>query len=79
MVMQIEKLISPAVDWTGQTWAQRLDAAASLLFLHGYIPQSTRTAITKRIENQFERAIAAGQIVERSATTPDQTNEVTHG
>ena len=65
MVMQIEKLIAPAMDWTGQTWAQRLDEAASLLFLHGYIAQSTRAAITKKLEGQFQRAIESGQIVER--------------
>ena len=67
MVMQIEKLISPAPDWTDQTWAQRMDAAASLLFLHGYIPQGTRAAITKRIEGQFQKAIDSGQIVETGA------------
>lgn len=66
MVMQIERLIEPAIDWTGQTWAQRMDAAASLLFLHGYIPQSTRSAITKRIEGQFQKAIDSGQIRERA-------------
>lgn len=65
--MKIEKLIAPAADWTDQTWAQRLDAAASLLFLHGYIPQSTRSAITKRIEGQFQKAIDAGVIKEREA------------
>lgn len=65
MVMQIQKLIAPAVDWTGQTWAQRMDAAASLLFLHGYIAQGARAAITKRIERQFETAIKDGLIVER--------------
>lgn len=67
MVMPIEKLIAPAIDWTGQTWAQRLDAAASLLFLHGYIPQGARLAITKRIEGQFQKAIDGGQIRERAA------------
>ena len=66
MVMRIEKLIAPAADWTGQTWAQRIDAAASLLFIHGYIPQGARSAITKRIEGQFARAIASGQIKERT-------------
>ena len=72
MVMQIEKLISPAVDWTDQTWAQRLDAAASLLFLHGYIPQGTRSAITRRIEGQFQKAIDAGTI--REAATQQEPN-----
>lgn len=67
MAMQIERLIEPAEDWTGQTWAQRMDAAASLLFLHGYIPQSARSAITKRIEGQFQRAIDSGKIIERAA------------
>lgn len=65
MSMPIQKLISPAIDWTDQTWAQRLDAAASLLFLHGYISQGARAQVTKRIEGQFERAIASGDIVER--------------
>ncbi len=63
--MEIETIVAPAVDWTGQTWAQRIDAAASLLFLHGYIPQSQRVKITQRLERQFSEGIAAGRIVER--------------
>lgn len=74
MVMQIEKLIAPAVDWANQTWAQRLDEAASLLFLHGYIPQSTRASITKRIEGQFQRAIDSGQIVEQPTPIPENSD-----
>lgn len=75
MAMQIEKLIADAPDWTGQTWAQRMDAAASLLFLHGYIPQGIRSAITKRIEGQFQRAIDGGQIVERPSTQSGESGE----
>lgn len=65
--MDITKLITAAPDWTDQTWAARMDAAASLLFLHGYIPQSQREKITRKIEKQFADAIAAGEIVERAA------------
>ncbi|MEJ7933464.1 hypothetical protein WG907_04230 [Sphingobium sp. AN558] len=70
MTMPIERLIAAAPAWTDETWAQRLDAAASLLFLHGYIPQSTRAAITRRIEGQFQRAIENGDIVERLTPNP---------
>ena len=63
MPMQIEKMIGPAPDWTEQTWAQRIDAAASLLFLHGYIPQRQREKITQKINYQFQIAIDAGKIV----------------
>lgn len=63
MTMPIQKLITPAPAWTDQTWAARIDAAASLLFLHGYIPQSQREKITIKIERQFSDAIAAGDIV----------------
>lgn len=69
--MNIEGLIEAAPDWTDQTWAQRMDAAASLLFLHGYIPQSQRERIARKMNNQFADGIADGLIVERSeATTP---------
>lgn len=67
--MHITKLVEPAVDWTGQTWAARMDAAASLLFLHGYIPQSQRIRITEKLEKQFAKAIADGVIVERKEPT----------
>ena len=65
--MNIETLVSPAADWTGDTWAGRMDQAASLLFLHGYIPQSQREKITRKIEAQFKDAIASGQIIEIAA------------
>lgn len=68
-MIDITKLIEPAVDWSGQTWAQRLDAAASLLFVHGYINQSTRTKITQKIERQFAEGLKSGAIIERPAPT----------
>lgn len=54
MTMDITKLITAAPDWTDQTWAARMDAAASLLFLHGYIPQSQREKITRKIGAEVE-------------------------
>ena len=64
--MEIEKLVEPAVDWTGGTWAKRLDQSASLLFLHGYITQAQRVQIANRIEKQFRAGIEAGRIVART-------------
>lgn len=69
--MDIETLVAPAADWTGQTWAQRMDQAASILFLHGYIPQSVRSRITAKLEKQFADGIAAGRIVERATPSID--------
>lgn len=65
--MDITRLVEPAADWIDQTWAQRIDAAASLLFLHGYIPQSQRSKITDKMDSQFAKGLADGLIVERSA------------
>ena len=66
--MEIERLIELAPDWTDQTWAKRIDDAASLLFLHGYIPMSQRTKITLKLNRQFQEAIDSGGIVARTAT-----------
>lgn len=63
--MHITKLVEPAPDLPGQTWAQRLDYAASILFLHGYIPQSVRSKITVKLEKQFADGIAKGESVAR--------------
>ncbi len=64
-MMDIEKLVELAPDLIGQTWAQRLDLAASLLFVQGYIPQSQRAKIANRMNKQFADGIASGRIVER--------------
>lgn len=61
--MKIEQLVESAPDWTGGSWAGRVDQAASFLFLHGYIPASQRERITNRIEKQFRDGIEAGRIV----------------
>lgn len=63
--MEIEKLVSPAPDIVGDTWAQRLDYAASILFVHGYIPQGQREKITQKMEKQFEQGIKSGRIIPR--------------
>lgn len=63
MTMEIEKLVSSAPDWTDQTWVQRMDMAASLLYSHGYITSRQRQTVTQRIERQFKSAIASGKIV----------------
>jgi mannitol/fructose-specific phosphotransferase system IIA component (Ntr-type) len=65
--MDIQKLIEPAADWTGQHWAARIDQCASLLFLHGYITQSQRTKITEKLEKQFRDGLASGKIVPASS------------
>lgn len=65
--MDVVKQIEKAPDWCDQTWAQRLDMAASVLFIHGYITQSQRTKIANKMNAQFEKAIADGAIVERKA------------
>lgn len=65
MTMHIHKLVAQAPAWTDQTWAARIDAAASLLFLHGYIGMTQRERITAKIDKQFKEAIAAGDIVDR--------------
>lgn len=74
--MEITRLIAPAVDWTDQTWAQRVDAAASLLFVHGYISQSQRAKIADKMNAQFAKAIADGVIVEQ-ASPPAQDHPQT--
>lgn len=63
-MMKIETLVSPAVDWVGGTWVERIDQAASLLFCHGYITQRQREKITLKIERQFENGLRDGRIVE---------------
>lgn len=63
--MDIQKLVSPAVDWTDQTWAQRVDQAGTLLFVQGFITAAQRTAITRKLEKLFADGIASGAIVER--------------
>jgi len=64
--MDIFRLIDAAPDWMDQTWVQRMDECASVLYLHGYINQSARTKITEKIEKQFKTAIAEGRIKERA-------------
>lgn len=68
-MMDIEKLVSPAPDWTSETWAARMDQAASLLFVHGYISPSARSKITQRIEKQFRDGLASGAIVRAQGTS----------
>ena len=62
--MDVKTLISPAADWSGQRWLDRVDAAASLLFLHGYITQTQRAKVTQKLERQLARAIERGEIVQ---------------
>jgi len=63
--MEIERLVETAAELPGQTWAQRVDYAASLLFLHGYITTAQRRKVTLKLEKQFAEGIASGRIVER--------------
>lgn len=70
MTMHIHKLVAQAPAWAAQTWAARIDAAASLLFLHGYIPMGQRARITAKLDKQFADAIAAGEIAERASPNP---------
>ncbi len=59
--MKKDKLLSPAIDWQHDTIAQRIDACASMLFVHGYIPLSTREKIGNKLDRQL--------------STPDQSND----
>lgn len=63
--MTIEEIIAPATDWTNDIWGGRIDKAASLLFVHGYITQSQRAKVTQKLDKQYADGIASGQIVER--------------
>ena len=63
--MEIEVLVQPAEKWTEGTWAYRIDLAASLLFLHGYITQTQRWRVTEKLEKQFRDGIAQGRIREK--------------
>lgn len=69
----IHKLISVAPDWTDQTWTQRIDDAASLLYLNGYITMSQRAKISQKIERQYKDAIANGEI--KPVAPPATTEE----
>lgn len=63
--MKIEKIVSIAPDWENQTWGQRIDQAASLLFLHGYITSRQRMAVTTKLDKQYREGIASGKIVQK--------------
>lgn len=54
----MKDILARAADWTGQTWAGRIDQCASMLFCHGYIPLSVRDKITRRLTKECETAIA---------------------
>lgn len=62
MGMKAHKLIENAADWTNQNWMQRLDSAASLLFIHGYLSPAQREKITHKIEREIEAGLASGEI-----------------
>jgi len=65
MAMPIEKLVQQAPDVIGGTWANRFDYAASILFVHGYIPESQRKKIADKMNSQFVDGIDQGLIIER--------------
>lgn len=67
--MKAEKLIEPALDWTGGTWGERVDAAASYLFLHGFITASTRASVTRKLEKEYRAALAEGRIAPRDGAS----------
>ena len=67
MAMEIEQLVKLAPDRIGDTWANRIDYAASLLFVQGYIPESQRKKIADKLNRQFEQGLASGRIVARKA------------
>ena len=54
--MNRDELLKPAVDWSGQTWAGRIDQCASMLYCHGYIPASARERIARRLERECQIA-----------------------
>lgn len=64
-MMKRDDLLNPAVDWTDENWAQRLDRCASMLFLHGYITETARDKIGARLTKHFEAAAHARGWVKR--------------
>jgi len=52
--MNIADLLKPAKPWAAEeTWAERLDACASMLYVHGYIPLSARERINAKLTAQL--------------------------
>lgn len=67
--MDAQKLIEPAATWQGDRWLDRVDACASFLYMHGYIPQSQRAKIAQKLETQLKTALEAGHISVASIDT----------
>jgi len=55
--MKRSELLAPAVAWSGQTWAGRIDQCASMLFCHGYITGSVREKIGRKLVAECEAAL----------------------
>lgn len=70
--MDVEKLIESAAPWTDGRWMDRVDQAASFLFLHGYISQSQREKVVKRLESQLRDGVEQGRIIVRQSTEHHQ-------
>jgi hypothetical protein len=64
-------LLKTPPDWSHSNWADRIDFCASVLFVHGYIPQSVRDKVGKKLTAQFAQAIEA-----RRAETGEDTGSV---
>ncbi len=70
MSMEIEKLVQPALDWTGESWGGRVDHAASFLFIHGYITQAQRAKVTQKLDKQYQDGLASGRIIQKPHPEP---------
>ena len=58
--MKNADLLQPAKPWDKEeSWAERIDACASMLYVHGYIPQSTRAKINEKLARQLVEADTA--------------------
>lgn len=49
-------ILTPATDWTGQTYEQRLRLAAETLFAHGHLPHTDWQRIDNRISREADAA-----------------------
>lgn len=57
----MKDILAPAEDWTDGCWAERIDQCASMLFYHGYITESAREKIGRRLELQIAIAMEAAK------------------
>lgn len=67
--MEVQKLIEPAEPWADGRWLDRVDQAASFLFLHGYISQTQRMKVAQKLERELRAGIEQGRIITRQRSS----------